>query len=163
MKTRMCRTLICFLWAAAFLAAQQAQETEVRSLMADFLKAFNNLDWPAFRKCWVDNPVVFYPSVAPNPTGKRIDDPPGFDTAWRRQFDLMRESATSRGVTEPPFLNIEPKDIRVDFPAPTIAVVTFHLGPTNGALGRRMFVIAKTSGGWRITHLHASNLSLTPN
>ena len=135
----------------------------MRSLMADFLKAFHNLDWPAFRKCWVDNPVVFYPSVAPNPTGKRIDDPPGFDTAWRRQFDLMRESATSRGVTEPPFLNIEPKDIRVDFPAPTIAVVTFHLGPTNGALGRRMFVIAKTSGGWRITHLHASNLSLTPN
>jgi ketosteroid isomerase-like protein len=119
MKTRMCRTLICFLWAAAFLAAQQAQETEVRSLMADFLKAFHNLDWPAFRKCWVDNPVVF--------------------------------------------LNIEPKDIRVDFPAPTIAVVTFHLGPTNGALGRRMFVIAKTSGGWKITHLHASNLSLTPN
>src|SRR5580704_7262485 len=116
MKTRMCRTLICFLWAAAFLAAQQAQETEVRSLMSNFLKAFNNLDWPAFRKCWVDSPVIFHPSVAQNPTGRRIDDVAGFEASWHGQFDRTREIAAKRGVTEPPFQNIEPKDLRVDFP-----------------------------------------------
>lgn len=129
--------------------------------MADFLKAFNNLDWPAFRKCWVDNPVVFYPSLEPNPAGKRVDDLASFEIAWRRQFDLIRNGAAKRGVTKPPFMNIEPQDLRVDFPAPTVAVVTFHLGSSSN-VSRRMFVVVKTAEGWKITHLHASNLSLEP-
>jgi ketosteroid isomerase-like protein len=156
--------ILVFLLMAGGFCAQSAQETEVRGLMADVLKAFNNLDWPAFRKCWTDNPVVFYPSVAPNSTGRRTEDLPGFESAWRRQFDLIREAAAKRGVTESPFQNIEPKDVRIDFPAPTVAVVTFHLGPNNDILGRRMFVVVKTTDGWKITHLHASNLSLAaPN
>ena len=54
--------------------------------------------------------------------------------------------------------------MRVDFPAPTVAVVTFHLGPSStNILSRRMFVVAKTGDGWKITHLHASNLALTTN
>jgi ketosteroid isomerase-like protein len=163
MNTLTRRVLASLLWAAGGLFAQQPQETEVRSLIADFLKAFNNLDWAAFRKCWVDNPVVFFPSAAANPTGKRIDDLPSFDATWRRQFDLIRENAQRRGVTGPPFQNLAPKDLRIDFPAPTVAVVTFHLGPSqNNSLGRRMFVVAKTPDGWKITHLHASNLSLEP-
>lgn len=156
------KTLMCLLLAGC-LGAQSAQETEVRRLMADFLKAFNNLDWPAFRECWIDKPVVFYPSVAPNSTGRRTEDLAGFESAWRRQFDLIHDAAAKRGVTEPPFQNIEPKDVRVDFPAPTVAVVTFHLGPNNSVLGRRMFVVVKTADGWKITHLHASNLTLAPN
>lgn len=135
----------------------------MRSLMADFIKAFDNLDWPAFRKCWVDNPVMFAPGVAQNPTGRRIDDLPSFEATWHHQFDLTRNSAATRGVTAPPFQNIEPKDLRVDFPAPAVAVVTFHLSRNDGSIGRRMFVVAKTADGWKITHLHASNLSLTPN
>lgn len=158
---------MCLLWTSVgcLVAQQPTQETEVRSLMADFLKAFNNLDWPAFRKCWVDNPVVFHPSPAYNPTGKRIDDLPSFEASWRLVFDAIRGGAQKRGVTGPPFQNLEPKDLRVDFPAPTVAVVTFHLvGPSGtNVLGRRMFVAAKTGSGWKITHLHASNLSLAPN
>jgi len=97
--------------------------------MADFVKAFDNLDWPAFRKCWAEHPVVFYPSTAPSSTGKRTDEPAAFEAAWRHQFDLIRDAAAKRGVTEAPFQDIQPKDVRVDFPATDVAVVTFHLGP----------------------------------
>ncbi len=160
MKT-LTRGIGCLLFAAVCVAAQPSQEdAEVRGLMATFLKAFNDLDWPAFRRCWVDNPVLFHPSVAQNPSGRRVDDVPGFESSWKRQFDLMREAAAKRGVNSPPFANIEAKDLRVDFPAATVAVVTFHLGPNGKVLGRRMFVVAKTDGGWKITHLHASNLAL---
>jgi ketosteroid isomerase-like protein len=147
---------------AGCLFAQTSSETEVRRVLTDFLTAFNNLDWPAFRQCWADEPVVFYPSTVPNPSGKRTENSADFEAAWRRQFDLQRDIAAKRGVTKAPFQNIQPQDVRVDFPAPTVAVVTFHLGRSETSVGRRMFVMAKTGSGWKITHLHASNLSLLP-
>jgi ketosteroid isomerase-like protein len=147
---------------AGFLCAQPNSETEVRRVLTDFLTAFNNLDWPAFRQCWADDPVVFYPSTVPSPTGKRSEGTAELEAAWRRQFDLQRDIAAKRGVTKAPFQNIQPQDVRIDFPAPTVAVVTFHLGRSETSIGRRMFVIAKTGSGWKITHLHASNLSLSP-
>lgn len=145
------------------LVAQSPQEAEVRGLMSSFLTAFNNLDWPAFRKCWVENPVLFHPSVAQNPTGKRIDDVAGFESSWHRQFEIMRQGASKRGTTSAPFANIQPKDLRIDFVAPTVAVVTFHLESSATSIGRRMFVVVRTADGWKISHLHASNLALTPN
>ncbi len=72
----------------------------------------------------------------------------------------MRESAAKRGVTQAPFQNIEPKDTRIDFPTASVAVVTFHLGPDNRVLGRRMLVLVKGADGWKISHLHASNFVL---
>jgi ketosteroid isomerase-like protein len=154
------KVVICLLAAASCLAAQPAQEAEVRGFIAEFLKAFNDLDWPAFQKCWSRQPVVFFPSALPQPNGRRTDERTEFEAAWGRQFRAMHESAAKRGVTQPPFQNIEPKDTRIDFPAPTVAVVTFHLGPDNGTLGRRMFVLVKGADGWKITHLHASNFAL---
>jgi hypothetical protein len=154
------RLSICLLLAAC-LHAQPTPEAQVRELMGNFLAAFTNLDWPAFRKCWVDNPVVFFPSLV-EPTGKRTENTTAFEADWHRQFDLIRESAARRGVTKAPFQRLEPHDLRIDFPAPSVAVVTFHLGPGRNGLGRRMFVVAKTDAGWKITHLHASNLNLTP-
>ncbi len=155
------KLIVCVLCAASCLAVQLTPEAEVRGLMGEFLKAFNDLDWPAFQKCWSDEPVVFYPSALPQPTGRRTDERKQFEAAWARQFRAMHEAAARRGVTHAPFQNIQPKDMRIDFPAPTVAVVTFHLGPDNGTLGRRTFVLAKSANGWKITHLHASNFALS--
>lgn len=154
--------LVMSLMFAGCLAAQTVEETQVRQLMADFVMAFENLDWPAFRKCWSDNPVVFFPSAAPNPTGRRTDTPAEFDAVWHRQFDMIRDGVAKQGVAKAPFMHLEPKDLRIDFPSPTVAVVTFHLGPGANGIGRRMFVVTKTPAGWKITHLHASNLALAP-
>ena len=123
------RIWIC-LWLAGCLYAQPSSEAQVQHLMADFLMAFDNLDWPAFRQCWAANPVVFFPSLV-NPAGKRTEDAAGFEEVWRRQFGLIRDNAATRGVTKAPFQNIQPKDMRIDFPAPSVAVATFHLGPNN--------------------------------
>ena len=151
---------VLFAGHAPYLYAQPTSEIQVRLLLGNFLKAFDRLDWPAFRECFVAQPVVFFPSTI-QPNGKRVDDGPGFDEVWHRQFDSIRQDAATRGVTSAPFMDLKPTNLRIDFPAPTVAVVTFHLGPNNRVLSRRMFVVAQTEAGWKITHLHASNLPLT--
>ena len=129
-------------------------------MLTDFITAFSNLDWPAFRQLWVQDPVVFFSSLAVNPTGERVEGSVAFEAAWHRQFDLICDSAAKRGITKPPFQKIDVKDVRVDFLAPTVAVMTFHVGPRGAVLARRMFVIVKTPVGWKISHVTASNLSL---
>jgi len=151
-----------WLLLAGCLQAQPTPEAEVRQLMGNFLASFNNLDWPAFRQCSVDNPVVFFP-LPVEATGKRTENAAAFEEDWHRQFDLIRESAANRGIMKPPFQQIEPKDLRIDLLAPSVAVVTFYLGPGRNGVGRRMFVVTKTDAGWKITHLHASNLALRPS
>ena len=147
--------------AALSVDAQASPEAEVRVVMNAFLAAFQDLDWPAFRKCWVDRPVIFHPNAAIHSEGSRIDDPKTFDTVWLRLFETVRKSAVDRGVATPPFMKLEPKELRIDFPSPDVAVVTFHLRASTSSIGRRMFVLARTAAGWKITHLHASNLSLS--
>ncbi|MCL5742781.1 MAG: nuclear transport factor 2 family protein [Acidobacteria bacterium] len=148
--------------AALSVNAQASSEAEVRGLMNAFLAAFQNLDWPAFRKCWADRPVIFHPTAAIHPDHGHIDDPQTFDAEWKGLFETVRKSAAQRGVATPPFMKLEPKDLRIDFPIPDVAVVTFHLRSSTSRIGRRMFVVARSAAGWKITHLHASNLSLSP-
>jgi len=58
---------------------------------------------------------------------------------------------------EPPYLNIEPEDLRIEM-VDNAAVVTFHLNGDE-ALGRRTLVFGRddTEGTWKIVHLHASH------
>jgi hypothetical protein len=161
--------LILFGMAATFArSAFQAQtkstpKAEIQLLMTDFLTAFNNLDWPGFRKLWIEDPVVFHPSLDYNPTGKRVEGAVEFDKSWQLVFDAGRKFWASRGVTNAPYMNLQPEDLRIDILAPTVAVVTFHLSAPGGVgVGRRMFVAVKTDKGWKFSHLHASTLSLTP-
>jgi hypothetical protein len=153
--------LATFLMLAGFLCGQPAPESEVRQLMVNFVTAFENLDWPAFRQCWVENPVVFFPALDMRPGGMRTDNASEFNSAWQRVFDEARQNMTKSGVRKAPFFQINPEDLRIDFPAPTVAVVTFHLHGGTG-IGRRMFVVVKTAAGWKISHLHASSMALAP-
>lgn len=147
----------------ASLCAQTTPESEVRQLMANFVTAFENLDWPAFRQCWVGNPVVFFPAPDMRSGGTRTDNASEFDTAWQRVFDQARQTMAKSGVSKAPFFHINPENLRIDFPAPTVAVVTFHVHGGAG-IGRRMFVIIKTDAGWKLSHLHASSMVLAaPN
>ena len=62
----------------------------MRQLMANLLTAFENLDWPAFRQSWVENPVVFSPDPDMRPGGTRIDSASEFSGTWQRPFDRAR-------------------------------------------------------------------------
>jgi hypothetical protein len=150
MKKLVLFTLLLILPPFGHLHAQEP-EADVRRLMAAFITALQNLDFPALRECWVDNPVMYGPTAA-----TRVDGS-AFDSNWQMQLQQLRQAAAGRGVTTAPYMKVEPQDMRVDFPSSTVAVVTFHL-TDNNRLRRRMFVAAKTASGWKLTYLDISNL-----
>jgi ketosteroid isomerase-like protein len=137
----------------------RAQEADVRQLMTAFITALQNLDWQAFRKCWTENPVMYGPESSTRNEG------PTFESTWKEQFQRMREAAAARGNTVAPYTKIDPQDMRIDFPTPTVAGVTFHLAnssrtsPRGTVTGRRMFVVVKTAIGWKITHMNNSDVA----
>ena len=149
--------LVCIF--SGLSGAARAQGADVRRVVAEFVTAIQNLDWPALRGCWGENPVIYGPEET-----TRIDGSL-FESNTRMQFQRLREAAAARGVTSAPYLKIDPQDMRIDFPSPTVAVVTFHLtnatrtSPRGPIVGRRMLVVAKTASGWKITHLNISDVA----
>ncbi len=61
----------------------------------------------------------------------------------------------------PPYIDIQPKDLRIQVFGNT-AIATFHLDDRDGAglLNRRTIVLNKTEAGWKIVHLHASEVAI---
>ncbi len=59
----------------------------------------------------------------------------------------------------PPYMDIQPKDLRIQVFGNT-AIATFHLGDRAGLLNRRTIVLNKTEAGWKIVHLHASEVAM---
>jgi ketosteroid isomerase-like protein len=153
------RVVVVALLLAGLSSTVRAQEADVRQLMTAFITALQNLDWPAFRECWAEKPVMYGPESSTRNEG------PTFESTWKEQFQRMREAAAARGNTVAPYTKIDPQGMRIDFPTPTVDVVTFHLAnssrtsPRGGVTGRRMFVVAKTAMGWKITHMNNSDLA----
>jgi ketosteroid isomerase-like protein len=144
-----------FLAVCAFapLSAQAPPAVaEVEGVIREFLTALNNLDWPAFRKCWIESPIVYHPSIP-----HRIDEPKAFDESWQVTFASVRKQAEAHGVMQAPFMTLQPQDLRIDVLNPEIAMATFHIGGA-ATVGRRTVVLVKTDGGWKMAHLHASNI-----
>ena len=113
----------------------------VERTLATFLDAFSNLDQQRVEACFADDATVF------NAYGGKRQI--GF---WCDEFDSWR--ATRPG---PPYLNIQPKDLTTqDFG--DVVVVSFHLETEPNVDRRRTIVLTGGGDGWRIVHLHASNV-----
>lgn len=125
-------------------------EDEVAETLANFVRDFNNLKWGAFRSYFGDDAEVFspFPGLQHRTTG--LDE---LERDWRPVFDERR--ATMPG---PPYLNIDPVDVRMRAIGDAAILVSFHLENLFGAicLNRRTLLFEKTDGRWLITHLHAS-------
>jgi len=153
------RMVAVVLLLAGLSSPARAQEADVRRLVTAFITALQNLDWPAFRECWAEKPVMYGPESSTRNEG------PAFDSTWKEQFQRMREAAAARGITAAPYTKIDPEDMRIDFPTLTVAVVTFHLANSSrtsaraAVTGRRMFVVARTAMGWKITHMNNSDVT----
>jgi ketosteroid isomerase-like protein len=115
--------------------------TTVQHALATFLDAFNHLDRERVGACFTDEATVFGAYG-----GKRQV---GF---WFDLFDTLR--ATRPG---PLYLYLQPRDLQVQMLG-DVAVATFHLEPNPEVLGRRTLVLTQTADGWKIAHVHASNL-----
>ena len=124
-------------------------EAEVRKTLSHFIQAFDNLDWDRFRASFADDATVFYPREFPNRANGREE----YERTFRKVFDRIRA-----GRTQGPFMDIQPRDLDLQI-AGNIAIVTFHLDDRPGFLNRRTVVLQKQPSGWKIIHLHASEVA----
>ena len=124
-------------------------EAEVRKTLADFIQAFDNLEWDRFCAAFSDDATVFYPREFPN----RANGCQEYETTFKKVFDRIRA-----GRTQGPYMHIQPRDLRLQI-AGNVAIVTFHLDDRPGFLNRRTIVLQKQPSGWKIIHLHASEVA----
>jgi hypothetical protein len=66
-------------------------------------------------------PTVFHPAA---PNIKRIDSPEQFERAWLGVFERIPKGS---GRTSPPFMKLDPRDLRVETLSDDVVLVTFHL------------------------------------
>jgi ketosteroid isomerase-like protein len=125
----------------------------VQETLSSFLTAFDNLDWPVFRSFFADDATMFHPAA---PNERRIDTPEQFEKAWLGVFARIKRQS---GRAAPPYMDLQPKDLKIQLLSPDVALATFHLldGTT---LSRRTIVLKRYPAGWKIVHIHASNLTV---
>ena len=126
-------------------------EAQVRDALASFIHAFDNLDWESFRLAFSDDATVFYPRGFP----KRANGRAEFEKTFKVVFDQIRD-----GKTGPPYIDVQPRDVEIQLFG-NIAITTFHLDDRVGFLNRRTIILNRTKGGWKIVHLHASEVTRT--
>jgi ketosteroid isomerase-like protein len=119
----------------------------VERTLHDFLTAFANLEWDAFRACFDDEATVFFPR-RDHPT--RVEGRDEIERVFLLEFTETRQRASG-----PPYLELRPRDLLIQ-DLGDLALISFHL-TLPGALRRRTFVLRKRAGRWKILHLHASN------
>jgi ketosteroid isomerase-like protein len=135
-------------------AAAGSENAGIQAFLQKFLAAFDNLDWPAFADCFSDSATVFYPAP---PNLRRTDSRGQFEKAWLGVFERIKKES---GRSSPPYMQLKPEDLQIEILADGAALVTFHL--TNGnILSRRTLVLKKFALGWKIVHIHASNLPVS--
>src|SRR5258708_9969748 len=148
---------LCVLFLIAILASsvfaqthsQENAEFEVRKTLSEFIQAFDNLDWERFRASFADNGTVFYPREFPH----RAEGRPEFEQTFRHVFEQIRA-----GRSKGPYMDLRPIDLKIQI-AWEVAVGTFHLDDRPGFRNRRTIVLQKTASGWKIIHLHASEVA----
>ncbi len=124
-------------------------ESEVHRTLAAFIQAFDNLEWDKFRSFFADNASVFYPREFP----RRADGRKEFETFFSKVFDRIRA-----GRTQAPYMDIQPRDLQLQISG-DVCIATFHLDDRPGYLNRRTIVLEKQKSGWKIIHLHASEVA----
>jgi len=135
--------------------AARSDSAAVASVVHRFLTAFENLDWEPFRGAFADSATVFHPAATmPELVTGRV----AIDSTFRAVFADVRAQANGG----PPFQRLTPIDLRIQPLAPGVVLVTFELRNSE-RLGRRTVIFRREGAAWRIVHLHASNITLTPS
>ena len=137
--------------AAADHAARDS--AAVADALHRFLTAFENLDWGPFRAAFSDSATIFQPVPQ---MAERVIGPRGTDSTFRAVFAAIRARATSG----PPYQRLVPTELRIEPLSLGLVLVTFQLRSAEH-LGRRTVLFRHEKAGWRILHLHASNIALT--
>jgi ketosteroid isomerase-like protein len=154
------KRIVVVVLAVATLQAAVAQEQKlanpktasVEDALSAFVAAFDNLDWQAFRTCFSTTASIFHPAT---PNARLVDSPDQFEKAWIGVFERIKKSS---GRSSPPYMSLRPIDLRVEKLSEDVVLVTFHLFD-GGTVGRRTLVFKREPDGWKIVHIHASNIT----
>ena len=76
---------------SAQASASAAQEPVIRAFLAEFISAFDNLEWDKFRNSFTDDATVFYPRGVAN----RADGRAQYEAHFRLVFEQIRAGTTS--------------------------------------------------------------------
>jgi len=149
---RLVSAILCVLICPSLLTQTRStrEQEEVREALANFVVAFDNLNWETFRLAFSDDATVFYPRAFPERANGRVE----FEKTFKVVFDQIRGNKS-----KPPYMHIQPKEMRIQTFG-NVAIATFHLDDRVGFLNRRTIVLHKTNDGWKIVHLHASEVSV---
>jgi ketosteroid isomerase-like protein len=126
------------------------EESQVRETLSRFVRAFDDLDWETFRLAFDDDATVFYPRAFPERATGRAE----FEKTFKTVFEQIRGNRTSA-----PYLDIQPREMKIQLFG-NLAIATFHLDDKAGFVNRRTIVLNKNEHGWKIVHLHASEISV---
>jgi len=149
---RLVSAILCVLICPSLLTQTRStrEQEEVREALANFVVAFDNLNWETFRLAFSDDATVFYPRAFPERANGRVE----FEKTFKVVFDQIRGNKS-----KPPYMHIQLKEMRIQTFG-DVAIATFHLDDRVGFLNRRTIVLHKTNDGWKIVHLHASEVSV---
>lgn len=114
-------------------------------VVARFTTAFNRLSVEELRPLLAEDATAFLPMPQ---FGARIDGRENILAALAPLFEAERARAGS--------MNLVAKGLSIQR-AGNVAVATFDVG-TEAVFSRRTLVLEWRGGGWRIVHLHASNV-----
>lgn len=125
----------------------------VAAAATTFLQAFDSLNWAGFTAHLSESVDAYWPRAD---TADRLRDRQAVEARFHDFFDQARASRPG-----PPYLRLAVRDLRVRV-FEDVGLVTFELSDVPDTLGRRTLVFHRDPQGWRIVHLHASNLPLEP-
>jgi hypothetical protein len=57
-------------------------------------------------------------------------------------------------------MDVQPRDLRIQMLTADVAIATFHLDDRPGMLNRRTIMWQHFNPGWKIVHIHASELAV---
>lgn len=155
-----CIRIILVLFLSPFAFSQQAEtnneQDAVLTVLNTFVRAFENGNLDLMQSTFSDKATDFPRAVMSNNNSSAIDNSDykrvlGLDPQMRMLIEIWDESGEKA-----PFMTLEPKDLEVQM-FTDAALVSFHL-EDGSSLSRRSFVFAKEEAGWKIVHLHASNV-----
>ena len=132
--------------------AQNNDSIAVMKAAENFVTAFNQFKWEAFRSSFTHDATMFHPVWE---QGKRRAGQQEIEATWIEVFPEFIDSSNTAT------LNISPKELRIQVYG-SAAIVTFHLGDGITRLSRRTLVMVKQNNEWKIAHLHASFVTAPP-
>ena len=133
--------------ALAQQPGKSSEEDVVQKTVAEFIYAFNNLDWDHFRQYFADDATVFNPAIPEVTELHRLDGSEKIETVFKSVFDEARKG---KG---PPYLHIQPENLKIQM-LTNAAVVSLHFKRGGSSFGRHSCWRNGTVNGSLFTCMH---------